>query len=189
MVRKLSISKIWRLPKTILLVAILLVAAIVYTFLANRPNHGSGVIPTTAPTKAPVATPIKEQAAEPSNSEKNSSSSGNSTTSPTAGAILEAPSGTFVSNHHPNLSGSPAPSQEQSVCNTTPGATCYIKFTNGSIVKTLAVETIDANGAAYWSWDVNKAGFTAGDWQITAVASLNGQTKTASDSLTLQVQP
>ena len=125
-----------------------------------------------------------------------SSGSSSNTSSPTqqstdsAGASLtSAPSGTFVSNHSPNLSGSPAPSQEQSVCNTVPGATCTIVFTNGSKTKQLATQTADNNGVVVWNWDVNQAGFTPGSWKITATATLGNSSLSTADSRSLDVQP
>jgi flagellar hook assembly protein FlgD len=108
---------------------------------------------------------------------------------PASSAALVKPYGTVVSNHHPNLSGSPAPSSEESVCQTAPGATCYIQFTKGSTVKKLPAEKADSSGSANWNWDVKQAGFSTGSWTIQAVASLNGKTMTAQDDLKLEVQP
>lgn len=102
---------------------------------------------------------------------------------------LITPYGTFVSNHKPSLSGTSSPSSEQSVCNTSQGVSCYIEFIMGSTIKQLPTQTTDNNGSAYWTWDVKKAGLTTGDWQITAVVSQNGETKTANDSLKLSVDP
>lgn len=104
-------------------------------------------------------------------------------------AVLITPSGSFVSNHHPNLGGSPAPNLESSVCTTTPGASCTISFTMGGTTKSLEARTADSNGAAFWDWKLQDIGLTAGTWKIQAIASLNGQTKTASDALDLTVSP
>jgi len=103
--------------------------------------------------------------------------------------ILIDPTGDFVSNHHPNLSGSPAPNTEVSVCNTTPGASCKITFSKDGVTKALAIETTDSGGAAYWSWKLQDIGLATGSWSIQAVATLNGQTKTASDVMALEVSP
>ena len=100
-----------------------------------------------------------------------------------------APSGSFVSNHRPSLSGNTAPTEEVSTCNTSPGAKCYIEFGQGNAVKKLDVQTADSSGSVNWIWDVAKAGFTEGSWQIKAVATLNGQTKTTEDSFVFEVQP
>lgn len=106
----------------------------------------------------------------------------------TTNAVLLAPSGDFVSNHSPNLSGSPAPNTETSVCNTTPGASCKITFTKSGVTKSLPAQTADPNGFVSWnSWKLQDIGLSAGSWKIQAIASLNGQTKTASDALDLVV--
>lgn len=128
--------------------------------------------------------PDKNQNAQSGGSQPSTGSSTNSSSVP-----LKAPSGTFVSNHHPNLSGSPAPNQMQSTCNTTPGAKCQINFTNGSITKSLPAQTADKEGAVYWSWKLQDIGLTAGTWHIQAVASLDGQTQTVNDALNLGVAP
>ncbi|HVX48155.1 MAG TPA: hypothetical protein VHA05_02245 [Candidatus Saccharimonadales bacterium] len=108
---------------------------------------------------------------------------------PASTASLQKPYGTFVSNHHPNLGGSPAPSTEQSVCYTAPGASCHIEFTKGSLVKKLPAETADSSGSVTWNWDIKQAGLSTGSWTIKAVASLNGKTMSAQDDLNLEVQP
>jgi hypothetical protein len=106
-----------------------------------------------------------------------------------SGQPLIIPSGTLVSNHRPSLSGVSSPSSEQSVCNTSSNATCYIEFTKDNEIKKLPEQTTDANGSTYWSWDVAKAGLSVGSWQVTAIARANGQTKIFRDSITLEVQP
>jgi hypothetical protein len=116
---------------------------------------------------------------------KDHNSSSNKSTAPTdSESGLLDPTGSFVSNHKPSNS-SP---QEQSVCNTTPRATCFIKFVSGGTVKLLAAQTTDSNGSSYWTWDINSAGLSPGFWQVTAVASLDGQTKSTTDSINLEVQ-
>lgn len=105
------------------------------------------------------------------------------------GATLTEPYGSFVSNHKPNLSGSPAPSQELSTCSTTPGAKCYIQFTKDGVVKTLPAQTVGSDGSTSWTWDVKEAGLTVGNWEITAIATLSDQTKSTKDDLSLEVRP
>jgi hypothetical protein len=104
-------------------------------------------------------------------------------------AVLLTPSGTFVSNHRPNLGGLPAPNTITSVCTTTPGATCTITFTKDGTVKQLDPRTADSEGSVYWNWKLQDIGLTTGSWKIKAVATLNGGTKTAADSLDLTVSP
>jgi hypothetical protein len=108
-------------------------------------------------------------------------------TSPTAdpNAPLTAPYGTFVSNHRVSKESG---TSEDSVCLTTPGASCTITFTKDDAVKTLAAGTADSNGAVFWNkWDVKQAGLTNGSWTINATATLGGQSKSTKDSLTLEV--
>lgn len=98
---------------------------------------------------------------------------------------LARPYGSFVSNHRPGQGGSGT--KEQSACNTTPGAKCYIKFTNtdtGTVYK-LPEQTVGSNGSTLWSWDAKVLG--PGSWEITTVANLNGQTKAATDDIKLKV--
>lgn len=107
----------------------------------------------------------------------------------TAQKILVEPSGTFVSNHSPNISGAPLPNKLQSTCSTTPGATCYIQFTKDGITKSTAKQTVDSGGGAYWSWTLNELGLTEGSWSVEAIATLGDQTKTSKDGITLEVRP
>lgn len=102
-------------------------------------------------------------------------------------AVLVAPTGSFVSNHHPNLGGSPAPNVINSACTTTTGATCQIIFTKDGVTKSLPAQTTDVNGSTYWSWKLQDVGLTAGSWKVTAKAVLGSQVKTADDALTLEV--
>jgi hypothetical protein len=102
---------------------------------------------------------------------------------------LIAPFGDFVSNHFPGKNGSPT--SESSVCNTSPGASCYIKFTKvgGSESTQLPAQTADARGSTTWNWDINSdAHLTSGDWKVTAVATLGAQTKSTDDALKLNIQ-
>ena len=178
-----------KLLASIVILLVLVVAGFYYH--ASRPNKGSGVIPTkdtaanvTAHTKQDTSTTTADSStATPAESAKNSPGVTQGSTS------LKAPDGTFVSNHRVSLSGSPQQKSEQSVCNTTPGATCYIKLTKDSITKTLKEQTTDSSGATYWSWNIDDAGLTVGTWQVSAIAILNGQTKTTPDGIDLVVQP
>jgi hypothetical protein len=102
---------------------------------------------------------------------------------------LSAPNGSFVSNHKPNLSGSPSPNQEESICITSPGTQCKISFTKDGIVKMLPVKNTDASGTAQWTWTLQELGLTEGSWQIEATAQYGSQTKTTKDSLVLEIMP
>jgi hypothetical protein len=126
------------------------------------------------------------QASKPSDSK--GSNSGSQTT-PIFSGTLVAPTGQFVSNHHPNLSGSPAPNTEQSACNTSPGANCDISFTKGSVTKSLGTKIADSQGLVIWNWKLQDVELSEGNWKIAATASGGGQTKTATDVQDLSIGP
>lgn len=173
---------------SLLVVALVMLVAELTGFihLLHKNTSVSPVIPTSETSgSAPSSSSGSSPAKTPSTKGSDSPVSAGSTTK--SYLPLYAPYGDFVSNHHPNLSGSPAPSGETSVCNTTPGATCYIRFTKGASTTSLPSKTTDSNGAAYWTWDVKTAHLTAGDWIISAVANLNGQTKSTIDQTPLSV--
>src|SRR5688572_13906579 len=67
----------------------------------------------------------------------------------TSSANLEAPSGSFVSNHKASLSSS---NYMNSICRTTAGATCEIRFTKGSEIKVLGPNTVGDSGFVSWNW-------------------------------------
>lgn len=128
------------------------------------------------------------------NSDQQSGSSKSSTDQKSQGGgnaasnlTLLAPSGNFVSNHRPNLSGSPAPNSINSVCTTTPGASCKITFTKDGATKSLPPQIVDQGGSTYWNWKLQDIGLTQGSWKIEAIASLNEQASTSSDVLNLEV--
>jgi cytoskeletal protein RodZ len=105
------------------------------------------------------------------------------TGTPRAAAVaLDTPSGNFVSSHHVAATDSVT-----SACNTNPGATCTLTFTNGSTIKSLPTKSADAGGAAYWNWTPQSIGLSTGTWQIKATASQSGQQQSANDALSLEV--
>lgn len=175
------LHRLRKLPRKSLLVALAaLIIIAVGVYAQHRSRLNSPVIPSTTPLSQP-----KKTASNSGSSQQPTPSSSPSQSSTVSGPPPIVPYGNFVSNHHP---GGTAPTAEASTCNTSAGASCYIKFTNGSIVKQLDPETANSNGTTIWYWDVKTAGITTGSWTITAVATLNGQTKTANDSQPLVVQ-
>ena len=101
-----------------------------------------------------------------------------------------SPTGQFVSNHSPNLSGHPAPNTETSTCTTTPGAYCKIQFASAGIVKSLPLQKTDANGDVVWtSWSLASIGLTQGTWTVTAVAVNGSNSVTTQDATSLTVEP
>lgn len=180
-----------KLSKNIyLLVTAITIVAIGATILLLA-RHDSNKSVSTIPSTNPVAS---NKTTSSSNGQNTSSSSDSSSSQPDKNASNTRgngsgpvkPFGVFVSNHHPGQNGSPT--SETSACNTTPRASCYIKFTKGDVIKQLSAKTVDSNGAALWDWDVNQAGLTTGTWQVTAAATLNGQTQSTTDPLALEIQ-
>ena len=103
-------------------------------------------------------------------------------------SALSVPSGTFVNNHTPSLSDA-SRNQENSVCITAPGASCNITFTMGTAIKQLGAKAADDKGAASWDWTPQGVGLTAGTWQIQAIATASGQSKSTVDPIKLVVKP
>jgi hypothetical protein len=191
MVKKIKSSKRSKLPYIIGAVIILAIAGSIYAYHVDHKK------------KPPIATVDQYTKGQASKTSSPSSSS-NQTTSPnqavsspsntktgsttvSTSAPLVAPTGNFVSDHHPNLSGSPAPNSMTSVCNTSPGASCQITFTSGSTTKSLPTQVTDAGGATYWYWTLQDIGLTAGSWQVSATSSMNGNSLTSTDPMALVV--
>ena len=157
---------------------------------ANQNTKGEPLSPTpgskssgSSGAAGASASPASSAASAGSGTQSNTSSKQDQSPPPTTNVTLDPPSGDFVSSHTISLS---AP--EQSVCNTTPGATCTITFAQGSTSKSLAVENTDRGGSAYWNgWTPKSIGLTPGSWTIQATATLNGQSKTGTDARNLEV--
>lgn len=196
--KKTSSSK-FRSKKVIgalIIVVIILVIAVLEltntTHIFHSEKASSGKIPTTSSSKktgssktSSAKTASTDSPVTATTADTSSKNTGGGATAPTAsGAAPQAPFGGFVSNHTASLDSG----GEQSSCITSPGATCAITFTNDSgVVKTLQAQTTDGNGNTSWDWDLNTAGFTAGNWKITATATLNGQTRSTTDPKPLKV--
>jgi hypothetical protein len=133
------------------------------------------------------ADPVSAQPqSQPTNSNKSLGSTPPAASTPASTAPPKTPYGNFVSNHYPGSGGSSL--DEQSACNTTPGATCSITFTKAGTTKSLQPKTADSDGSVIWNWKPHDTGITAGSWKITAVATLNGQTASADDQISLEIQ-
>lgn len=165
-------------------VAIALIALIV---VYKHFSKHSDVIPSSSPNTNSSTVSQKQQApSQPtSDADKSAPASNSQDQGSTSVITLLAPTGNFVSNHTP---GNGSPTTEQSVCNTTPGATCYIELSKGGQIKTLAVKAADNSGSVIWSWDVADFQIDSGVWKITAISSLNGHTKSTVDSISLTIQ-
>jgi hypothetical protein len=184
--RRSSHKPIWVI--SLLLFAVAITAAPAYIHLHHKLAQVK--VPSTSKQVASkqTATSDSDSASRAGNSSSPASDKSQSGP-PTQGttAALVSPSGNFVSNHKPGQNG--APNSETSVCDTTPGASCYIQFTNNDTTKKLDAQTASADGVAIWYWNVKDAGFSAGSWKVSAVATFNGQTQTSNDVVTLEINP
>lgn len=176
----------------LIVLLVIAVAAGAYFAFAYYHKPSGNIIPskTSASGNKPAQSTKSGSGSSSPSSSTTSSQPTSAKTAPAAtpakGAGPAQPTGPFVSNHTPGQNGSPT--TEISNCNTTPGATCFIEFTNGSTTKQLAPQATDGNGSTSWSWDIGSAGLTSGSWKITAIATLNGKTSSASDGAPLVVQ-
>lgn len=179
---------------TVLAIAALLVVGVVVAYTATR---------TTKPTVSPPAsqpTTIAHSAAQsgeapdtvvpnpqPNPNPNVPGGPGNGSGSSANTAIL-APSGNFFSKSKAGLND-----QEQSTCNSTPGASCTITFTKESVTKSLPSEVVNDSAKesqvafATWDWTPANLGLSSGNWTVTAIASLNSQSKSTVSGVNLQV--
>lgn len=177
--------------KTAIIIAalalVLIVAGIVYAMDQRNKQYAT----------EQYGTPDTNPSSDTPNSDKDQNSSSPSIsndktptepTTPSNDITPSTPIGTFVSNHRPNLDGSPRPNIINSTCTTTPGVTCYIRFTKGSEVKTLLPQTTDGSGNTAWTWNINDIGLSVGDWQIEAVAKNGSKEAVAKDPTPLMVE-
>ncbi len=183
---KIKSRKQSTLKKAIIISVIVLVAAIAYVVYAKM----NTAWPFTKDTQNTTLGGSDTNKPPKNTNDNNPSKDPDDKITPAIDATTapDKPVGTFVSNHHPNLSGNPAPNQMSSTCTTTPGAECQIRFTKGDIVKNLPVKTTSSNGTANWNWKLQDINLSAGDWRVTAIASNGDKTVEASDPMQLSVQ-
>ncbi|HKR82361.1 MAG TPA: hypothetical protein VJR27_05195 [Candidatus Saccharimonadales bacterium] len=188
----------WWVAATAIVIVLLLGAAGAYWKLAH--THKKTAVSASSDTKgeasSSVAKPNTSGTSGSSSSNTSGSTSGSGGTSstssngkqeqtqPASGTALQQPQGNFVSSHV-NV---PANATEQSVCTTTPGATCVITFTSNGTTKSLPSQATDRGGSAYWTWTPQSIGLTTGIWTVTASATLNGQTQSTTDATPLKVE-
>lgn len=184
MLKKLHSSSVLKL----VLLLVVIGTIFVVLELTNTVNilHKKQPAVTTGSTYSAKGEVSTSNSAKTDQSSSNTNSVANDKTAP-VNTYLAQPSGNFVSNHHPNLGGSPAPNSMSSVCVTVPGATCAIQFTKGDEVKSLSKKTAGSDGSAYWDWKLQDIGLSEGTWTIKAVTELSGNSKTSEDTMKLEV--
>ena len=179
----------------VVVVAVLVVVACVAGYLywqnkeaTNREQqYGSS---NTRPTEDVPKTTTKNQSSSQSSSVGSSKDpTPTPATTPNETVTPNTPVGTFVSNHRPNLSGSPAPNTMNSTCSTTPGAKCTIQFSNGSSTLSLPEKTTDGNGNVSWDWKLQDINIGKGLWTVKAVAKNGSKTAESTDPIKLEVGP
>lgn len=173
--------------------AILTLVIVGYVYLNNN-SHDNNSQPSGGYYNPSTVNP--DSNVPKSNSKTGQASSGitssrdqskNSTSTLDPNITPTTPLGMFVSNHHPNLSGTPAPNTETSTCTTTPGAQCQIRFTQNGATKSLPSQQTDGSGNTSWSWKIQDIGITEGTWKISAVAINGNLTSTTNDQMNLEV--
>jgi hypothetical protein len=186
----LSLQKIHSNKKysiLIILAIIVLVSAGIFYYV-NQKNNNTPITPP-APSGGSAAT--KEKDASSSTSIGSSKDQNTDSTTPEidSGVTPQTPVGTFVSNHHPNLDGQPAPNTIESTCTTTAGATCTLTFTNEATSLSLPAQKTDQNGNTTWTWKLQDIGLTAGSWTVTATAQNGTKSAFSTDPMKLEVAP
>lgn len=186
------ISKKHRSTRYIIIgiVAVIMLAAgyLLYKHFTPKPVDGSGIYNKSTLNPDPNVPVTKKESAGVNNSKDQGDNQEGPSIDPQT--TPTAPIGTFISNHRPNLSGSPAPSQETSTCTTTPGAECRIEFTKDGVTKVLPAKKTDQNGNVNWSnWNIQDIGLTAGTWKVTVIASNGSLNSSTVDATDLVVSP
>ena len=177
---------------SLIIVAVILISGGSY-LLAKHTSHttnsNTGISQTPITGKGSGGSTQTQTQTQSSSGQTSQGSTSQSTQSTnTTNVNLLAPTGQFVSNHTPSMS-SAVTSSEASSCNTTPGASCVVTFTNNGVTKSLPSQVTDQYGGTTWSWTVKGIGLTEGAWTVVATASMSGQSKSATDSQMLNVGP
>ncbi len=146
-------------------------------------NGGRATSDQNVPSETHVATPGTSSIIPTGKDETSTTSNIDSNTTPSA------PIGAFVSNHKPNLGGTPTPNSIVSSCTTTPGAWCKISFSKAGVVKSLPSQQTDSNGNTTWNWTLQNLGLSEGSWKITATAINGSLSSSSSDAMDMAVQP
>jgi hypothetical protein len=161
-----------------LLILLIVVAAGI--FLYNK-QPAKQYVTASPETKGPSSALPDKSAAQTGSKNSEDSNSSTSDSSPVDNNPPEKPTGVFISNHRPSLSGENLSNQINSVCTTTSGASCTITLTKDGKTISLPKQQTDNGGSTYWTWKLQDYGITEGTWKVKAVATLNGQTVSADD--------
>lgn len=152
-----------------------------YTPLTSAPRETTGPSTTSAGSADGTVTTTR-----PGETSTSPSGSATSPTSPGADALLP-PSGTFLSSHKLSLSGTGAPSNARSVCRTSPGASCWLTFSNDGRNVSFLAEKVDASGVATWDWSPTDIQLTIGHWDVTVTAERGSEQQVVEEAIGLDV--
>ena len=168
--------------------ALFLIAASLIYFNIEKTANNEGPAATSTETKS-ESTPHKTPNTSGSiSTSKDSPGDKNPVPTLSPSVTPQKPTGTFVSNHHPNLGNSPAPSAMNSTCTTTAGSSCTITFTKGETTLSLSSKQADVNGSVSWSWNLHDINLTEGDWTVSAIATNGDKSSTTTDPMLLEVK-
>lgn len=101
---------------------------------------------------------------------------------------LVSPHGNFVSSHKVSLSAM-KDAKLESICNTTPGASCIIEFKKDGVTRALSTRTANNNGNVTWNWSPQEINIGQGSWKIVVTAQFAGRSTTVTDLQNLEVSP
>lgn len=138
-------------------------------------------------TKNTISNSNADKTGQDNNSPSAPVSDKNANNTSTGNDLVE-PSGSFVSSYSISFSKSKGDNIE-SLCNTTPGATCTIQLKKDGVIRTLGPTTANERGNATWNWTLQELNVTPGSWQIVVTAKLDNQTKSVTNLQNLEVSP
>jgi hypothetical protein len=187
----LSLRKIHNNKKfSILIVSVIIItlALLGAFYFLKQKNTNTPVTPST-PSGGSAAIKEKDSSSSASIGTSKDESPTSATPQIDSNVTPQTPVGTFVSNHHPNLDGQPAPNTIDSTCTTTAGAMCTISFTSGTTVHSLPAQQADQNGNVSWIWKLEDVHLSEGSWSITATATNGNKSTFATDPMKLEVGP
>ncbi|HEX7260088.1 MAG TPA: hypothetical protein VF272_04125 [Candidatus Saccharimonadia bacterium] len=169
----------------LVIIALVALSGAAYVKVGQKPAEQTA---TNAETSASTPSPGP---AGPAHDTPTSASPAASTPQPNpshpASTTLAKPIGPNNNTSSVSLSGA---TSMESVCRSVPGASCYIQASkSGATIRVSDAKIVGSSAGSdgvIFSWDAKQ--LSAGQWQIQAIATKDGQTA-ASDSQLLRVQP
>src|SRR5690606_1300465 len=113
-------------------------------FQRNPQSETSSIIPSSS-SNSKNSVKLDEQQSEDVGQPESSANSDKNTSAPVSGSELIEPSGNFVSTHHITLND-PIFNNLESICITSPNASCSITFKKDGITRTLESKAANNEG-------------------------------------------